>query len=82
MNNITQQLLGFNPYEARKHRRVVDRKIGEIFYRQQDRMVEGWEFGKEAPVGVVLGNIPTSGYIGNSIVGSAYDEENLLATVS
>ena len=79
MNNITQRLLGFNPYEARKHRRVVDRKIGEVFYRNQDRMQEGWELGKEAPEGLVLGTPTTSGRIANSIVGSAYDEERISA---
>lgn len=81
MNNKTQQLLGLNPYEARKHRRVVDRKIGEQFYRQQDRMTEGWALGERPPEGLVLGSIPTSGYIGNSIVGSMYDEEALSATL-
>jgi len=79
MNNLTQQLLGFNPYEARRHRRVVERKIGEPFYRQQDRMQEGWALGEASPEGLVLGQIPTSGSIGNSIVGSAYDEERISA---
>ena len=36
-----------------RSRRKVEAKVGELFYRQQDFMVEGWGLGEPAPVGLV-----------------------------
>ena len=51
-----------HPYRERKpkiatdgdsSRRKVEAKVGELFYRKQDSMIEGWGLGENAPVGLI-----------------------------
>jgi len=39
--------------EGTRNRKVVEDKVGELFYMQQEAMIEGWPFGEPAPIGLI-----------------------------
>jgi len=43
---------------ARKNRDRVKTKVGEDFYRQQERLLAQWKLGERPPIGLVLGKLP------------------------